>query len=248
MHGRRSSFRITEHNADFLTKLVNEDRYRLGFADCTRQAYEALGTSNELAGRHGNRPFRLQFPPSERVRDGIDNDNIDCTASYESFGDFERLLTSIRLRKQQFIDVNTKFASIHRIKRMLGIDKCSLSASSLNLCNCMKATVVLPDDSGPYTSIIRPLGNPPIPRQYLAQGNRWKQFQPAYAWILQASLWSLYRIVSLFDAKPYRAQHDDLTTNPHPSMIYSIMIPCFDCVDKTFSNIYSYFSHWPNEQ
>ena len=46
---------------------------------------------------------------------------------------------------------------------MLSIDKSGCSTISLHFCNACKETVVLPELSGPYTSIIRPRGYPPTP-------------------------------------------------------------------------------------
>ena len=63
--------------------------------------------------------FRLWHQSGDRV----DNYDIDSARAHQRIGNFQRLLTGIRLRDEQFIKLNTQLLGVDRIKRMFSIDK-----------------------------------------------------------------------------------------------------------------------------
>ena len=65
----------------------------------------------------------------------VHNDNIYSTASDKLLYNLKCLLTCIRLRHIQFIDIHTQRSGIDRIKCVLRIDKCSNTAASLTSIN-----------------------------------------------------------------------------------------------------------------
>ena len=54
--------------------------------------------------------------------DRVDDDEIYCCRADEFVGDVECLLAAIRLRDQQFGDVDTEFLCIKTVEGVLGVD------------------------------------------------------------------------------------------------------------------------------
>lgn len=105
----------------------------------------------------------LDLRARNESRNGVDNYNVDSARTGQRFGYLERLLAVIRLRDKESIDVNAEIRGVYGVKRVLGVNE---RASPPILCasaTTWRASVVLPDDSGPYISIILPRGSPPIP-------------------------------------------------------------------------------------
>ena len=78
--------------------------------------------------------FTLNFRLRHKCSHGVDYDNVKCTASYEHITDFESLFTGIRLRNDEFTDINAKVLRIYGVKCMFCIDKCGLAARLLRFC------------------------------------------------------------------------------------------------------------------
>lgn len=56
-------------------------------------------------------------------RDRVDDDEIDGTGPHEHVGDLQRLLTGVRLRHQQGIDVDAQLRGVVGVERVLRVDE-----------------------------------------------------------------------------------------------------------------------------
>ena len=77
--------------------------------------------------------FPFEFGARHQGGDAIDHENIDRVRAHQRVGDFERLLASIGLGNQEFVDIDAEFASIARVERMFGIDEGADAAGFLRL-------------------------------------------------------------------------------------------------------------------
>ena len=77
--------------------------------------------------------FTIQFRLGDQSGHRIDNDDVDCTGSYQGAGDLESLFAAVGLRNQQIIHIHAEVAGVCRIERVLRIDKSSRSARALRL-------------------------------------------------------------------------------------------------------------------
>ena len=76
------------------------------------------------AGHHG----------SHRVNDN----GVDGAAAHQRFTDLQRLFAGVRLAHQQAVDVHTQSPGVHRVQRVLHVDKGHLAAGLLRLCQHMQ--------------------------------------------------------------------------------------------------------------
>src|SRR6516162_3280360 len=75
--------------------------------------------------------FTLEFGTRHQSGDRIDDQNIDRARADERIGDLERLLAGVRLRDQQVVDIDAELAGIHRVERVLGVNKSAGTAAPL---------------------------------------------------------------------------------------------------------------------
>ena len=66
---------------------------------------------------------------------GVDDDEVDGTASHEHVGDFEGLLTGVGLRDQEGVDVDAELLGVFRVEGMLGVDKGGDATVLLRICD-----------------------------------------------------------------------------------------------------------------
>ena len=64
---------------------------------------------------------------------GVDHHHVDTTRTDQHVGNFERLLTGIRLRDQQFIQIDANLLRVTGVEGMLGINKCGHATQPLCL-------------------------------------------------------------------------------------------------------------------
>ena len=107
--------------------------------------------------------FAFDFGARHQRGDGIDHDHVDRARAHQRVGDLERLLAGIGLGDEQFVEIDPELAGIDRIERVLGIDEGADAAVFWASAMMCRASVVLPDDSGPKISTTRPRGRPPMP-------------------------------------------------------------------------------------
>jgi len=68
-------------------------------------------------------------------RDGVDHNAVNGAAAHKCLCDLQSLFTRVRLRKIQFINVNTASLGIGRVQRVLNIDERCCATLSLALGN-----------------------------------------------------------------------------------------------------------------
>ena len=71
-------------------------------------------------------------------RDRVDNNKVDRTGANKRLGYLERLLSAVRLRNKQILNLYAEILGINRVERMLCVDKCGSAALFLNLCGDMQ--------------------------------------------------------------------------------------------------------------
>ena len=160
--GRR--LRVAEHDADLLAQLVGEDERRVGAAHRARQLPQRLAHQPRLDADEAVAHLALDLRPRHEGRDGVHDDDVHAAGADERLGDLERLLAGVRLRDEELVHVDAAGTG-----RRPGSSACSTSMkAAIPPLRCASAmtcwqTVVLPDDSGPKISLIRPRGMPPTP-------------------------------------------------------------------------------------
>ncbi len=75
----------------------------------------------------------LDLGARHQSRDRIDHQHVDRIRAHQCVDDLQRLLASVGLRHDQFVDIDSELLGIARVERMLGIDKCGGSADLLGL-------------------------------------------------------------------------------------------------------------------
>ena len=115
--------RVAEHHADLHADLVDEDDHGVGTGDVAGELAQRLrheaGMQTHLRLAH----LAFDFGLGRERRDRVDDDEVDRVGAHQHVGDFERLLTGVRLRDQQFVDVDAELLGVRRIERMLGVDE-----------------------------------------------------------------------------------------------------------------------------
>ncbi len=53
----------------------------------------------------------------------VDDDHVNCVGTHQHVGDFQGLLTRVRLRDQQVVDIDAQLAGIFRVECVLGVDE-----------------------------------------------------------------------------------------------------------------------------
>src|SRR5699024_2627555 len=108
----RGGLRGTEHHADLLTELVDEDRGGAGVVQGAGHLAQGLGHQAGLQTDVAVTHLTLDLRLGGQGRHGVDDDDIDGTGSHEHIGDFQCLLTGVRLGYQQRVGVYTEFAGV----------------------------------------------------------------------------------------------------------------------------------------
>jgi len=71
------------------------------------------------------------------------------------------LLARVGLRNQQIVHIDAQLLGVAGVQGVLGVHKSRQTTQPLRLGDDLQANVVLPEDSGPKTSVTRPRGIPP---------------------------------------------------------------------------------------
>src|SRR5207248_10931828 len=79
--------------------------------------------------------FRLWY----QCGDGVDDDDVHCPGSNQNLANLERLLTRVRLRDQQRLDVDAQLSRVVGIERVLRVDIRRDAPVPLRICNDMQA-------------------------------------------------------------------------------------------------------------
>ena len=117
-----SGFRRTEHHADLLSELVDENSSSVGTRDSSGELTHGLwhqsGLKTDIAVTHV--PLNLTLGRKSRYR--VDNKDVDSRWTDQLFRNFKSLLTIVRLRYEQIVDIHPKLLSIETVKCMFGIN------------------------------------------------------------------------------------------------------------------------------
>ena len=82
--------------------------------------------------------FAFDFGTRHQCRNRIDDQHVDRVRSHQRVDDLERLFAGIRLRDNQFINVDAELFGISWIECVLGIDKSRSAAVFLGFGNNVK--------------------------------------------------------------------------------------------------------------
>ena len=116
-------FRIAEHNADLLAKLIDENDAGIGLSDDAGELPERLAHKPCLKSDVRIAHVALKLRLGNQRGNGVDNDNIYRAAPHERLRNIERLFAAVGLRDIELVHLNAKAFGINRIERMFRIDK-----------------------------------------------------------------------------------------------------------------------------
>ena len=128
-------FRVAKHYANLHANLVNKHHQRIGVFHITgnftqRLAHQA-GLQTHVGVAHLAFNFRFRYQGGH----GIHDNHVHGTGTYQHVGDFQRLLTGIRLGNDQIVHVHTQLFRVIRVQRVLRVHKGTGGAFFLGLGN-----------------------------------------------------------------------------------------------------------------
>ncbi len=157
-------FRAAEHDADFFADLVDENHAGFALGNGAGQFAHGLAHQPGLQADVRIAHFAVQFLLRNQGGDGVDDDDVDGVALDEHFGDVHGLFAAAGLADQQRFEIDAQFFGPGGVEGMFGIDEGGDAAGRCARATTCRASVVLPLDSGPKISMMRPLGRPTPPR------------------------------------------------------------------------------------
>src|SRR5690606_35970487 len=116
-------FRISEHNTDLLSQLVDKDHTAVGFADRTGEFSQGLRHQTGVKPHFRISHFSFDLTLGRQGRYRVDHNNINGSGTDQVISNLKGLLSVIRLRDDQVFQVNSQLFSIGSVKSVLGIDK-----------------------------------------------------------------------------------------------------------------------------
>src|SRR5476649_1405947 len=128
-------FRAAEHHADLHADLVDEDDQGIGAVDGAGQLAQGLRHQTCLQTWQGVTHVAFDLGAWRQGGHGVDHDQVDAARTHQRIADFQRLLARIRLRNQQFVQVDAQLLRVTDVQCMLGIDKGASTAQFLHFSN-----------------------------------------------------------------------------------------------------------------
>src|SRR5690606_36198842 len=154
----RRRLRIPVQHPDLLPDLIDEDRRRTTLRQHPSQLPKRLRHQPRLQPNVRIPHLTLDLSPRHQRSHRIHHHHINRARPHQQLHDLKRLLTRIRLRHQQVLNVHTQRSRIHRIQRMLSINERSHTPNTLRLSHDMQSQRRL-------TPRLRPIHlNDPTPR------------------------------------------------------------------------------------
>ena len=129
----RGGLRRTEHHADLLAQLVDEDHDRVGAVEVGGELAQRLAHQPGLQADVGVAHVALDLGPGGERRHRVDDHHVERTRAHEHVGDLQRLLTGVGLADQQLVDVDPDGPGVHRVHGVLGVDVGADAAVALGL-------------------------------------------------------------------------------------------------------------------
>jgi hypothetical protein len=118
--GRR--LRVAVHDADLHAELVDEDDGGLRATDRARELAQSLAHQPCLQADVSIAHLALDLGAWDQCSDRVDHDDVHRARAHQRFGDLQRLLTGVRLRDQEVVEIDTEALSIDRIEGVFGVD------------------------------------------------------------------------------------------------------------------------------
>src|SRR6266542_2641571 len=131
--------RISEHHADLLSQLVDEDHRRPRSRDRAGKLSQRLTHQPSLKSHVRLAHVAFYLGAGYQRGNGIDDDHIHRSGANEDFANLHRLLAGIRLRDEEIVDVHAQLLRVIGVERMLGVDVRGNSACALRVGNNVKA-------------------------------------------------------------------------------------------------------------
>ena len=132
-------FRITKHNTDLHTDLIDEYDSSIWFSDHTRHLSKGLTHETSLKPHETISHISFDFCFWGECCDRIYNDEVDCSRSYQCIYDLEGLLTIVRLGYDKIVYIDTDISSIGRIECVFSIHECCCSSGFLDFSDSMES-------------------------------------------------------------------------------------------------------------
>ncbi len=95
----------------------------VGALDVAGQLAQRLAHQASLQARQLITHLALDFGLRGQRGNRVDHQDVDRTGTDQHVGDFQRLLTGIRLRQQQVVHVHAQLGGVDRVQRVLGVDE-----------------------------------------------------------------------------------------------------------------------------
>ncbi|EDP65259.1 hypothetical protein BAL199_01894 [alpha proteobacterium BAL199] len=130
--------RVAEHHADFLADLVDENHHAARLRDRSSQLAQRLAHQPGLQADMGVAHLTFELSPRHQGRHRVHHQNIDGSGPHQRVGDLQCLLTGVRLRDQQLVNVDPELAGVDWIESVLGIHEGASTACLLGLSDDMQ--------------------------------------------------------------------------------------------------------------
>ena len=121
------------HDTDFFPQLVDEDGDGAGLRERARQLAQRLGHEPRLETDVGIAHLALDLGPRRQRRHRVDDQDVERTGADQHVGDLECLLTGVRLRDEEVVDVDPDGPGVDRVHGVLGVDVGADAAVALRL-------------------------------------------------------------------------------------------------------------------
>ena len=140
---------IAEHDADFLAQLIDENDGGLGPVDVACELPKRLrhqaSHEPEMVVAH----FTFDLGLRDEGRHGVDDDHVHRARPDQDVGDFQSLLSRIRLRHEEVLDVHTELLGVIDVHGVLRIDKRRHAPRPLRIRGYVERQSRLPAGFGP---------------------------------------------------------------------------------------------------
>ena len=115
--------------------MVNENTDGVRLVEVGSELAQCLAHQTSLQAHVAIAHVAFDFCTWCECSNRVDNKNVNRTGTNEHVGDFKRLLTSVWLRNEELVDVDTNGLGVHRIHRVLSVDVGTNASVALCFCN-----------------------------------------------------------------------------------------------------------------
>ena len=122
---------ISEHDADLLTELIDEDDDAVRLRDDRRKLPQGLGHQPRLQADLDIPHLPVNLGLGNQGRDGVNDDDIHCPGPDHGLCNLKGLLAVVRLGNVKIVNIDTDMLRIYGIQSMLGVDEARNAAPLL---------------------------------------------------------------------------------------------------------------------